>query len=258
MEYPALVSLTFDDGLRCQLEHGVPVLDKHGLPATFFLVANTDPIHTDGYRHPDWKKTTWSKSDIQLLKRMVQRGHEIGSHSVSHRRPELTKDPKGEAEKSKEWIEHRIGAEINSYCYPFSYVTQRIKKAVIGAGYQQARGGVTESYYSSESQIDYFDVDSRVIGRRGREKVRGHYVGKYGAEDVGAWVRPGCWHLLTFHGIGTLEDGWWPIPVREFARQMAELAKLRDSGAVEVVTFKNGADRLRSIHLSRQELYPWT
>jgi hypothetical protein len=33
--------------------------------------------------------------------------------------------------------------------------------------------------------------------------------------------------------------------VAEFARQMAELAKHRDSGAVEVVTFKDGADRLR-------------
>jgi hypothetical protein len=29
----------------------------------------------------------------------------------------------------------------------------------------------------------------------------------------------------------------------EFARQMAELAKARDSGAVKVVSFKNGEDR---------------
>lgn len=258
MKHPALVSLTFDDGLRCQLEQGVPILDKHGLPATFFLVANTDPIHTDGYRHPDWKKTTWSKSDIRLLKRMIQRGHEMGSHSVSHRRPELKKDPKGEAEKSKRWIEDRLGVEIASYSYPFSHVTQRGKTAVIGAGYRQARGGVTESYYSAESPIDYFDVDSRVIGRHGREKVRGHFVGKYGGENVGGWIRPGCWHVLTFHGIGTLDDGWWPIPVEEFERQVAELAKLRDVGAVEVLTFEDGADRLRSMHLIQQELYPWT
>jgi hypothetical protein len=64
-------------------------------------------------------------------------------------------------------------------------------------------------------------------------------------ENVGEWVRPDCWHVLTFHGIGGPQAGWQPIPVPEFHRQMAELAKLRDSGAVEVVTFKDCADRLR-------------
>jgi hypothetical protein len=39
MDKPALVSLTFDDGLRCQFEQAVPILDRHGFPATFFLVA---------------------------------------------------------------------------------------------------------------------------------------------------------------------------------------------------------------------------
>jgi peptidoglycan/xylan/chitin deacetylase (PgdA/CDA1 family) len=253
----ALVSLTFDDGLRCQLEQAVPTLDKHGLAATFFLVANSDPIHTDGHRHPNWKKTTWSKGDIQFLRGMMQRGHEIGSHSVSHRRPEIRKDPQAEAQKSKRWIEDHLGVEIASYCYPFGYITRAIKKAVIGAGYQQARSGVRESYYSSESRIDYFDLDARVIGRHGREKVHGHFLGKYGSEDVNGWIRPRCWHVLTFHGIGTLEDGWWPIPVKEFERQMTELAKHRDSGEVEVVTFQQGADRLRSMRFLHQELYPW-
>jgi hypothetical protein len=46
-----------------------------------------------------------------------------------------------------------------------------------------------------------------------------------------------------FHGIGTIDDGWWAIPVAEFARQMTELAKHRDSGCAEVVTFEEGARR---------------
>ena len=58
-------------------------------------------------------------------------------------------------------------------------------------------------------------------------------------------MRSDCWYVLTFHGIGSEQDGWEPITVAEFAKQMAELAKLRDSSAAEVVTFKDGADRLR-------------
>jgi peptidoglycan/xylan/chitin deacetylase (PgdA/CDA1 family) len=245
MGTPALVSLTFDDGLRCQVEHAVPILDQHRFPATFFLVANTDPIHTDGEQHPDWSKTDWGSNDIQFFKSMIQRGHEFGAHSVHHRKPFLDNDPKLEAEGSKQWIEDRLGIEISSYCYPFCHITPPIKSAVIEAGYKQARWGARDVYYPLQNPIDHFMVDCRHVGRSGSEKVGDHYIGRFGAENVDGWLRPGCWHVLMFHGIGTLNDGWWPIPVAEFARQMAELARHRDSGAVEVLAFNDGADRLR-------------
>jgi peptidoglycan/xylan/chitin deacetylase (PgdA/CDA1 family) len=230
MENSALVSLTFDDGLRCQFEHAVPILDKYGLLATFFLVANTDPIHTDGFTHPAWRKTDWNPNDIQFLKGMVRIGHEIGAHSVHHRQPFLDNDPKFEAEGSKQWIESRLDIEVSSYCYPFCRVEPPIKDAVINAAYKQARGGANATYYPLQSPVDWFNVDCRFI----REN-----------EHVGGWMRPNCWHNLMFHGIGTFDDGWEPITVAEFARQMAELAEHRDSGAVEVVTFQDGANRLR-------------
>lgn len=229
MDNAALISLTFDDGLRCQFDQAVPILERYGLPATFFLVANTDPILTDGVPHPDWSKIDWSEKDVEFLKSMIQRGHEIGAHSVHHRHPFLDSDPKLEAEGSKRWIEDRLGVEIPSYCYPFYRITEPIKRAVVNAGYKQARGGARSSYVLRGS-LDWFGIDCRQISSN---------------ENVGGWVRPDRWHVLTFHGVGTDQDGWAPITVVEFARQMAELAKLRDSGAVEVVNFKDGADRLR-------------
>jgi hypothetical protein len=227
---PALVSLTFDDGLRCQFERAVPILDEHGLAATFFLVANTDPILKDGASHPEWRKTNWSEEDTQFLRSMVQRGHEVGAHSVSHRFPELDDDPKGEAENSKRWIEARLDVEVPSYCYPGHHITPPIREAVIKAGYKQARLGFNARYYSPQDSVDWFEVDCRFIAEN---------------ENVCGWVRPGCWHVLMFHGIGTLNDGFAPITVDQFTTQMAELAKQRDSGAVEVVTFKDAAERLR-------------
>ncbi len=227
---PALISLTFDDGLRCQFEQAVPILDQYNFPATFFLVANTDPIHTDGVEHPDWRKINWSEKDNQFLRDLIRRGHEIGAHSVHHRHPFLDNDPKLEAEGSKQWIEDRLGVEIPSYCYPFYRITEPIKNAVISAGYKQARWGARNSYYTAQTALDWFAVDCHQISRK---------------ENVGGWVRSDCWHVLTFHGIGDEQDGWEPITVAEFAGQMAELAKHRDSGAVEVVTFKHGAERLR-------------
>lgn len=229
----ALVSLTFDDGLRCQFDRAIPILREHNFPATFFLVANTDPIHTDGGQHPDWAKVNWSQQDIGFLKELIRQGHEIGAHSVHHREPFLSDDPKGEAKNSKKWIEERLEEEVLSYCYPFYRVTGPIKSAVIAAGYKQARAGLRNSYYTGQSSLDWFEVDCRQILQTG--------------ENVASWLRPGCWHVLTFHGIGNDQDGWEPITEVEFARQMAELAKYHDEGSVDVVTFKHGADRLRQI-----------
>jgi peptidoglycan/xylan/chitin deacetylase (PgdA/CDA1 family) len=40
-----MISLTFDDGLWCQFESALPILNSHGMPATFFLIANRNPTH---------------------------------------------------------------------------------------------------------------------------------------------------------------------------------------------------------------------
>ena len=234
MDKPALVSLTFDDGLRCQFEKAVPILDRYGFPGTFFLVANTDPVFKDGfaeYQGFKWRKIVWDTDDIQLLKGMVKRGHEIGSHTVSHKEQRIMADPFLEASESKRLIERWMESEIPSFCYPFYWTIQHLKQPAMKAGYQQARTGAQTSYYSSPDSVDWFAVDCRQIMRTG--------------EIVTTWVKPGCWHVLTFHGVGGAQDGWQPVTETEFARQMAELAKLRESGAVEVVTFKDGTDRLR-------------
>ena len=97
MDKPALVSLTFDDGLRCQFERAVPILDQHGFQATFsWLLTLTQSTQTvtstrTGERRIGVRRTS------SLLKDLIQRGHEIGAHSVTHRRPELDNDPKLEA-----------------------------------------------------------------------------------------------------------------------------------------------------------------
>jgi peptidoglycan/xylan/chitin deacetylase (PgdA/CDA1 family) len=228
---PSFVSLTFDDGLQCQFEQALPVLDSYGFSATFFIVANADRVLLDGHPHPEWTKTDWNKNDIDRFKRMIQNGHEIGAHSIHHRQPFLENDPKFEAEESKRWIESRLETRVGSYCYPFCHVTASIKNAVVNAAYQQARGGANSGYYPLDRTIDLFNVDCRWI-RHG--------------ENVAGWIRPHCWHVLMFHGIGTINDGWKPISVGEFNRQMAELAKHRDSGVVKVVTFEEGAIHART------------
>lgn len=62
----AAVSLTFDDARPSQLDHGIPVLDRHGIKGTFF--ANPDRVKQ---RHGDWR-------------RALDNGHEIANHTMTH------------------------------------------------------------------------------------------------------------------------------------------------------------------------------
>jgi len=62
----AAVSLTFDDGRPSQVDCGLPILDRHGVKATFYIVPRALPL-----RPTEWK-------------RAVANGHEIGNHTVTH------------------------------------------------------------------------------------------------------------------------------------------------------------------------------
>lgn len=60
------LSLTWDDGRASQIEYGLPILNKYGIKATFYVVPSAVEKKLDG-----WKKA-------------VVNGHEIGNHSLKH------------------------------------------------------------------------------------------------------------------------------------------------------------------------------
>lgn len=60
------LSLTWDDGRKSQVETGTPLLDKHGIKATFYVVPSAVEEALQGW---------------QLA---VEKGHEIGNHSLLH------------------------------------------------------------------------------------------------------------------------------------------------------------------------------
>jgi len=230
----SLISITFDDGLRCQFEKAVSILNGYGMPATFFLIANQELTHESWYgRSDDWCKVDWREGDIAILRSLINDGHEIGSHSLTHRIETMQGDPRAEAWQSKELIEGWLGTRITSFCYPYYSSHVYLADAVRNAGYQQARGGARASYYTvgAGRSFDRSNVDCRQVSPN---------------EKVSEWLQPGCWHVLTFHAIGGRQDGWEPISERQFATLIAELARYRDHGAVEILPFNRAVARLES------------
>ena len=60
------LSLTFDDARDSQLDVAVPILDAHGIRATFFVLPGPA-----SHRQSDWQT-------------VLRNGHQIGNHTVTH------------------------------------------------------------------------------------------------------------------------------------------------------------------------------
>lgn len=64
----AAVSLSYDDTLNSQLDNAVPVLNKHGIKASFYLILSS-PVLFD--RMEEWRA-------------LASQGHELGNHTIYH------------------------------------------------------------------------------------------------------------------------------------------------------------------------------
>jgi peptidoglycan/xylan/chitin deacetylase (PgdA/CDA1 family) len=128
--------ITFDDGNASDVEVALPLLVRHGLTATFFLV--TDRIDRPG---------SLSLDDIRRLR---DEGMTIGSHGVAHRdwsaldRPAL----RTELRQSREILSEICGDPVDLAAIPFGNYTGGVLREIRAAGYSCAYssdGGVMDT-----------------------------------------------------------------------------------------------------------------
>jgi peptidoglycan/xylan/chitin deacetylase (PgdA/CDA1 family) len=121
------VIITFDDGWDDIYNVAYPILQEHGLRATFFIATN-------------WLENLEGTLTWAQLEEMSAGGMEFGSHSFTH--PYLTTaDPdwrKYELEESKAALERHTGKTITALAYPFGLYDDAVIEAVKEAGYLTA------------------------------------------------------------------------------------------------------------------------
>lgn len=123
---PRPVALTFDDGYMDAYTDALPILQRYGFPATFYIT--TDFVEQRGYM--GWEQ----------LAALRAAGMEIGSHSVSHNNmTELDAAAlERETRLSKRLLEERLGIQVLSFCYPIGAYNAAAIEAVRAAGYTSA------------------------------------------------------------------------------------------------------------------------
>src|SRR5262249_14593558 len=126
---PVVVTLGFDDGTVDQYNFGFPILQSHGMHATFFV--NTGPILAGDSTH----------STFAELHTMATAGDEITGHTIDHA---------GLKALSPAAAEHEVcddrntllaqGFSPESFAYPFGSFDSGSEAVVHYCGYNSGRG----------------------------------------------------------------------------------------------------------------------
>jgi glycosyltransferase involved in cell wall biosynthesis len=129
------VVITFDDGYRDNYTHAYPILQRHAVPATIFLVAG----HIGHCNR--WDKEgelagrplmSWSQ-----LEELARQGIQFGAHSCTH--PVLTAvladQAAAEIVSSRQQLAKTLGIPITAFAYPYGEHDRCIQEMVEQAGY---------------------------------------------------------------------------------------------------------------------------
>ncbi len=162
------IVVTFDDGCVNVLKHALRPLSRHKFRAIQFLVAGFLGKRNEW----DVKKGDVPEAlmDEAQVRGWLAAGHEIGSHSATHRnlRHLAPAEAREEIFGSKKSLEDKFGIEIKHFCYPYGSYNESVRDLVSEAGYQTA---CTTEFGVNTSAASVFEL-RRIIPLSSGEVLR--------------------------------------------------------------------------------------
>ncbi|MER3408615.1 MAG: hypothetical protein C4306_00570 [Thermoleophilia bacterium] len=141
-----VLHITFDDAF-VSVAQALPLLEDLGVRATVFVCSgladqgrelDVPELAHEAETHPEELRTL----DWEALRELAERGHAIGSHTITH--PHLSRLSDEEIERelylSKAQIEQEIGRPCLFLAYPYGDHDARVREVARRAGYLAAFG----------------------------------------------------------------------------------------------------------------------
>jgi peptidoglycan/xylan/chitin deacetylase (PgdA/CDA1 family) len=125
------IALTFDGGYSDFHTNAYPVLRRHGLKATLFVIVSD--VGAEG-------GLSWD----QLRELKASGLVEVGSHSWDHVADDCLseEDARREKARSKSVLETNLGIPVVTYAYPYGAFSERARRLLREVGYRGAAGTV--------------------------------------------------------------------------------------------------------------------
>jgi peptidoglycan/xylan/chitin deacetylase (PgdA/CDA1 family) len=208
----AAYSFTFDDGYASQLEFVVPILDKYGFKASFYMITSHD----------------WS--DFEPL---FSQGHEIGSHSITH--SDLTKvtpeELANELDSSLISIHNKLPQSgLLTFAYPYVSTNATVSLEA-GKRYLASRGNgkITDlnSFKGSGIGISNRDVSLRTLAG---DLTKIDQLTSYLSKTI---IELNSWHVSLSHEVtpfDNLPTSWEPVATEAFDKLCLWLKGQQDQG----------------------------
>ncbi|MNS59793.1 Polysaccharide deacetylase [compost metagenome] len=132
------VILTFDDGYIDNLTNAAPLLEKYGMTATIFLLADSKVDHN--YWDAQSGDFNSPIMTVEQKKELLSRCFEVGSHGFRHEKITEMDDTKAwhELKDSKAELEKTFGQPICVYAFTYGITSPHHAKMAERAGYDFA------------------------------------------------------------------------------------------------------------------------
>jgi peptidoglycan/xylan/chitin deacetylase (PgdA/CDA1 family) len=207
------IAITFDDGYADNYQQAWPLLQKHGLGATFFVTAGLLEMHPAVIDRFERLRRT-PASEIQpmgwaQLREMAASGMSIGAHTYSH--PNLAvlsrADAAAEMRVSKDILEQRLGTPVTAMAYPFGkpgrHFTRETMEAAAESGYQSAAAVLWRDVRQGDSS---FALPRITVSRDD--------IGTLQEKIFGAWDLVGLWQERAPRPLARLlsAEDYAPVP----------------------------------------------
>jgi peptidoglycan/xylan/chitin deacetylase (PgdA/CDA1 family) len=175
------VVVTFDDGFRNQLDNAAPLLAEHGFNACFFLVSDLLEADRDQARAFCRDKLHLplpiEPLDWDAASRLLELGHEIGSHTRSH--PNLTSLEADalldELTSSREELSRRLGV-VRHVSVPYGdrpRFSETVADAARAAGYESCASAIRGV---NRSALDLYSLHRHHLSARWPIRELGYFL----------------------------------------------------------------------------------
>lgn len=162
------VLLSFDDGFQNNVDHALPVLQRHGVPALFFIISSclAKGAPPSFVKAEERGAACFRTVTLEGARQLMRAGMTLGSHSMAHGDHSLMDEGEmiADASQSRATLEADLGVPVTLFAFPWG--KHRPEQRALAAS-RYARIFLTEHGFCGpdDSIIPRNEVDSLTHAR---------------------------------------------------------------------------------------------